>query len=66
MMQSDCWNDFYRTGKVSDYLKYVNSARDTAERTEANKSQDRWSDGMESMNHAGKSDGDGAFGRSCW
>ncbi len=65
-MQSDYWDDFYRTGKISDYLKYVDSARNTADGVGGNKAKDRWSDQMESVNHAGKSDGNGAFGRTSW
>ncbi len=65
-MQSDYWNDFYRSGKVSDYLKYVDSARNTADGTREDRTKDQWSQRMESVNHAGKSDGNGAFGRTNW
>ncbi len=65
-MQGDYWNDFYRTGKVSDYLKYANSVRETTE----NKSNDCYlnqsSSQREWSKHAGKSDGNGAFGNTNW
>ena len=30
-MQSNNWENFYQSGRVSDYLKYIDSARNAAE-----------------------------------
>ncbi len=65
-MQSDYWNDFYQTGKVSDYLKYVNSAGNTADSSREYKRGEKQSDQMETVRYAGKSNGNGAFGHSGW
>ena len=65
-MQSNYWDDFCKTGKVSDYLKYVDSARNTAENEEKFSNRDDSSHSMESVQDAGKSDGDGAFGHTSW
>jgi hypothetical protein len=65
-MQRDYWNDFYQSGRVSDYLKYVDSSKNTAsagaELTETNNSSCL----MESKGNAGKSDRNGAFGHAGW
>lgn len=65
-MQSDYWNDFYQTGKVSDYLKYVGSARNTADGNGEYSGEKTQSYSMESVQYAGKSDGNGSFGNTGW
>ena len=65
-MQGDSWNDFAKSGRVSDYLKYVDSARNTTYENGEFSGRMKESNRMESMQHAGKSDGNGAFGRSGW
>lgn len=65
-MQSKYWDDFYQSGRVSDYLKYVNSAGNTADRKEECSNQGGSSCYMESVQYAGKSDGNGAFGHTGW
>lgn len=65
-MQSDYWNDFTRTGKVSDYLKYVNSAGNTADASGEYPAKNNQSNSMESVRYAGKSDGDGIVGHTGW
>lgn len=65
-MQSDYWNDFYQTGRVSDYLKYVDSSKNTTDSNRGFGRSDNQSCGMESMRNAGKSDRDGAFGHTGW
>lgn len=65
-MQSDYWNDFYETGKVSDYLKYAGSARNTADGNREYAGKDETSFSMESVKYAGKSDGNGSFGKTSW
>lgn len=65
-MQSDYWNDFYKTGKVSDYLKYVNSAGNTADGNREYSGRDNQSYGMETVKYAGKSNGNGSGGYTGW
>lgn len=65
-MQSDYWNDFCQTGRVSDYLKYVDSSKDTRESNRGVDGRENQSGGMESMHNAGKSNRDGAFGHTGW
>lgn len=65
-MQRDYWNDFYQTGKVSDYLKYADSAKNTWNGENTDKTGNSQSRQMESSDHAGKSDRNGAFGYSGW
>lgn len=66
-MQSSYWEEFYRSGKVSDYLKYVDSARNAAEGEAGEYSKkDTLSDSMESVQYAGKSDGNGAVWNASW
>ncbi len=65
-MQSDYWNDFYQTGRISDYLKYVDSSKNTADSNRGFAGSDNPSCSMESMRNAGKSDRDGAFGHTGW
>ena len=57
------WNEFYQSGKISDYLNYVNSSEHTA-RSQSAFGGSRYSDEMEKMQDAGKSDRNGAFGDS--
>ncbi|MCM1245301.1 MAG: hypothetical protein NC293_06610 [Roseburia sp.] len=65
-MQSDYWNDFTKSGKISDYLKYVDSARNTADGAGEYSGKDGESYGMESVKYAGKSDWNGAVGHTGW
>lgn len=65
-MQSDYWNEFYQTGRVSDYLKYVDSARNTADTPGSGTGNRESSKRMESVNDAGKGDRYGAFGNTGW
>ena len=65
-MQSNYWDNFYQTGKVADNLKYVDSARNTAEETGDYTKKDTFSNSMESMKYAGKGDGNGAVGHAGW
>ncbi|MGN1205845.1 MAG: hypothetical protein ACI4SQ_02525 [Eubacterium sp.] len=62
-MNNEFWNEFYRSGKISDYLNYVNSSEHTAHSQSAY-GNSRYSDEMEKMQDAGKSDRNGAFGYS--
>lgn len=66
IMQSSYWEDFYRSGKVSDYLKYVDSARNAAEGAGEFTNKDAMSGSMESVQYAGKSDGNRAVGNAGW
>ena len=65
-MKGDSWNDFAKSGKVSDYLKYVDSARNTTDEYGECSGRMKEFNRMESMQHAGKSDGNGALGHSSW
>ena len=56
IMNNKFWNEFYQSGKISDYLNYVNSSEHTA-RSQSAFGGSRYSD-------AGKSDRNGAFGDS--
>lgn len=64
-MQRDYWNDFYQTGKVSDYLKYADSASNKANGVKTDRAGS-YESRQETLNHAGKSDGNGAFRHSGW
>lgn len=63
IMNNKFWNEFYQSGKISDYLNYVNSSEHTA-RSQSAFGGSRYSDEMEKMQDAGKSDRNGAFGDS--
>lgn len=65
-MQGDYWNDFTKSGKVSDYLKYVDSAKNTSDGRRDYMGGSKEFDRMESRQDAGKSDRNGAFGHSGW
>ena len=54
IMNNKFWNEFYQSGKISDYLARAQSAFGGS----------RYSDEMEKMQDAGKSDRNGAFGDS--
>lgn len=60
-MGQDYWNDFYHSGKVSDYLKYTNSMNSQKEREWGNSKSNPGC--RESENNAGKDNGNG-IGRS--
>ena len=65
-MQSNNWDKFYQSGKVSDYLKYIDSIRNAADEGGENLRRDNAPGSMESVKYAGKSDGDGAIGHTGW
>lgn len=65
-MQNDYWNDFYRTGSVSDYLKYVDSSKSTTSVNGEFLGRENQSYNMETNHYAGKSDRDGAVGNTGW
>ena len=62
-MNNKFWNEFYQSGKISDYLNYVNSSEHTAS-SQSTFGGSLYSDEMEKMQDAGKSDRNGAFGDS--
>ena len=63
IMHNKFWNQFYETGKISDYLKYVNAAENSSA-SDKIYPEGGFSGEMEKMQHAGKSDRDGSFGYS--
>ncbi len=65
-MQRNYWENFYHTGKVTDYLRYRDSAGDTADGSGEYPDKDKVSNRMESMQYGGKSDGNGAVGHPGW
>lgn len=65
-MKSNGWNDFYESGRISDYLRYVNNVRNSVGENEEYSKKDDTSDNMESVRYAGKSDGNGAGGHTSW
>lgn len=65
-MKSNNWEDFYRSGKVSDYLKYINSAKNASGNYGEYTNADNLSGSMESVQYAEKSDGDGAIRHTGW
>ena len=65
-MQSNNWENFYQSGRVSDYLKYIDSARHAAEGDGSYSRKDNLSGSMESVQYAGESDRDGALGHTGW
>lgn len=65
-MQSSNWDNFYQSGRISDYLKYIDSTRNAADAKEEYSGKDDPSGSMESVQNAGKSDGDGSIGHAGW
>ena len=51
IMNNKFWNEFYQSGKISDYLNYVNSSEHTA-RSQSAFGGSRYSDEMEKMQDA--------------
>ena len=64
-MQGDSWNDFAKSGRAIG-ISLLASARNTTDENGEFSGRMKESNRMESMQHAGKSDGNGAFGRSGW
>ena len=65
-MQRNNWDDFYQSGSVSDYLKYRESVKNTSGSCGDYPNRDSFTDGVESVRYAEKSDGNGAFGNTGW
>lgn len=66
MMRSNGWNDFYESGRVSDYLRYIDNVRNSTGYNDEYSKKDDMSNSMESVRYAGKSDGNGAIGHTGW
>lgn len=65
-MQSNNWDNFYQSGRVSDYLKYIDAVRNAADAQGVHSGKGDSSGSMESVQYAGKSDGDGAVRHTSW
>ena len=65
-MQSNSWNDFYQSGRVSDYLKYIDSVKNSVWDDGEYLKKDNMSVGMETVRYADQGDRDGAFGHTSW
>lgn len=65
-MKSDYWNNFYQSGKVTDYLRYVDSTCNSTELERNGSDRCSQSYAMETVQYAGKSDGNGALGHVSW
>lgn len=63
IMNNKFWNEFYQSGKISDYLNYVNSSEHAAH-SKSTFGNSCYTDEREKMQDAGKSDRNGAFGDS--